>query len=346
MFKVISVRHGKRILSVLLLMVMVFQTIIIQTYADTEETSVSLDFLDVNLDPVDIVPSGENFMLFMTIGGASSLITDTNIKPIIDLGDSKMEFLQFDDKGFTDGSVYSVSTASGYLTFVMRVRDDGTRYIEVDKEAVVEGSTIGVSFECRYPEGITNNGESTEVSLVTYDENEMPTVLANDNIKAEANSFWDHNKGSNYSELALNKNADNSYSLSNDIIFTITEYDSNKYNADTGLFDDNTLKDIGVIYTREFTVTDTYTFPEGMYIPSDADINTAVSVTNADGAEITPVVNGDKITGFVVKYTKTSTDETNQLTYQQPQVTINKDSVIINKDFKDGSAIITNLHTD
>ena len=273
--------------------------------ADTKQSG---DVIQVTVNATNsssvIVEDGTVYIDFIDEDG--NYITDIDFSNFENDGDSK----EFNSNGFTSNITYR------------EVKDGGKVIRKYFTMTVPQGATLSYNIGMYCENGLTPNGKSVWVKASTTNPGDDAESIDKENtVKATwtAEFGWDDViKTADTSKLGI-INEDGKNILSGDINYTISNTSQNTDNY-------------GEIWTKEVTITDILTLPDGISLPEGARVSDdgtkiiasdgtyIVSATNLDGGNIKFKIDGNKI---IFTYTKANPNtEKGRLTAEMQNVNI------------------------
>ncbi len=348
--------HGVsgRLLAFLLVFAMmlgVWPTAFADETAETSSTNVSIEKADVNFTGTKIgadntVASGADFGLQFAVTFASDNTSGvTNPQVRLYIGDMSAETLPSIDNG---GKISGVAYIADNIKYTVQYDEERKenyllieKYDDETKTTVpwVGGDTISKTFTAKFDSG-TASGTAWNVELVITDLecNELTHNTGNTHatLTAVSSVTMNNTKQTAQSSVLVDNDAT---TLGTDIVYTLSAY-----TGDTK--DDSVKLEDGEAAVGEYTVTDTFTLPTGLYIKAD-ELNSAVSCTdhpNFTVASAATDVNGN-VTSFTVTWTVTNASAAAQIEDFTAQLTLNGSHVQVDSSFintKDSKVQITN----
>ena len=262
--------------------------------------------------------SGEDGFLYVSLGLANDEDHQVESTVRIDLGKTNAEFPDF---------INGEYTANG-ITYYLREDADGNKYIEVAPGFAKNGTTLTMKFRVAFPNGVCDETDSITAQLKVDG-----TSYAQKTLGCTAEPHWKHQKQVDLASVGTisSTGEGEGYVLQNDITYTLHEYC------------DEIAK--GNIWIDEYTITDTLTFPAGMYVPSGTNVADVLEFGSMDGVNAVPIEDGGKITGYTITYTvKREAGATGNMPDHIHTVKLKKASVKLDATFTEGK-IENKLHT-
>ncbi|MGN1115782.1 MAG: hypothetical protein ACI4TH_04375, partial [Candidatus Ornithomonoglobus sp.] len=336
---------GGRLLAFLLVFTMLFgvcPAALANSYTLTK-AEVSLTGLEQQSDGTYTAPVGGTFGL--TVSVATSTYINGTTEPIADNPEVRLYIGNMDNATINqllsggknaaadDENPYNVD---GYYYKVEYDSEKNENYILIEPEGGSWGERTYVGTLTGMFDKNTADGSEWNIELVVLDKT-TSQVIQKDSTKitAQADVTLSNTKTVNNDSIILGA-TEGETTLGQDVVYSLSAYTGDAADA-------STVPDAGEALVRSYTVTDTLTLPEGLYISgsSESDVTNAVTFSGFEDGVYTIkdiVTDGSKITGFSVEYTVTNSSTDQQIPDFVGTVTLKGSAVTVDSSYTKTSA--------
>lgn len=292
----------------------------------------------IGTDNKEAIPTGQSFGVSVE---ANFNADETNgiEDPELRLYIGNMEYTSLTSL-INGGKISGVDSyiADGFKYTVCRDDTLDQNYIRIEKydaatKSVIPwkgGDTFSTTLAAEFDRDVSN-GSSWTVKAGVYNKNTQQLIKESDSDTAKAYSdvVMNNTKTVNPESVMLPKISGTATNLNKDIEYVISSFTGDSLSSSRVMAN-------GEAKVLEYTVIDTLTLPDGLYIEgsTEADIRNVITVSEIGDYEIENIISSNnQITGFTIKHTEKNTSD-QQIKDLSGKIKLNGSKIKVSENFE------------